>query len=258
MELFSKVYGPEDAPRVILLHGLFGASDNLSRLAKALSESFRVHALDARNHGRSPHSDRMDYPAMARDVLLYMDQANIEQSALFGHSMGGKTAMELALSMPERISRLIVADIAPVDYAPHHRSIFEAFASVHLAEIKSRSEVEHAFSQFIEDGATRQFLLKSLIREGSSALFRWRFNVEAIVQNYQHIIRAPEAKGPYDKPVLFIAGGHSDYILPEHRDSILRLFPNARSKIIEGVGHWLHAEKPELFNRLCQRFLEES
>lgn len=256
MELFSRISGPDAAPDVVLLHGLFGASDNLNRLAKSLSETFRVHALDARNHGRSPHSDRMNYAVMAKDVMQYLDRHEIEKVLCVGHSMGGKTAMEMALAYPERIARLIVADIAPVKYPPHHQKIFEAFFAVDTDRVTSRSEVEAVFAEYISDSATRQFLLKSLVR-GTNGEFNWRFNIDAIYKNYSHIIEAPGAKGPYTGEALFLAGERSDYILPEHRERILNLFPNARSKRIDGVGHWLHAEKPELFNSLCARFLKE-
>ena len=257
MELFSRVSGLDTTPAVILLHGLFGASDNLSNLARTLADHFHVHVLDARNHGRSPHTDEMGYAAMAQDVVDYLDTHDIDSAHIFGHSMGGKTAMELALSRPERIQKLLVADIAPVDYPAHHEQIFKAFAAIELSGIQQRSEVEQEFSRFIEDSAVRQFLLKSLIRD-TNGKFKWRFNLEVIFKDYQNILAAPPSTGPFYGPVLFISGSESDYVLPQHRDNILSLFPKAKSKLIQGVGHWLHAEKPTIFNNLCLRFLEHS
>ena len=257
MELFSRISGPDSAPVVVLLHGLFGASDNLSNLARSLSTSFKVHALDARNHGRSPHTEDMNYPEMAKDVVDYMDSHQLDAAHLFGHSMGGKTAMELALSRPDRVNKLIVADIAPVDYPPHHEKIFKAFDSIEIGDFSKRSDVEQNLADYIEDGAVRQFLLKSLIKNHNGE-FAWRFNLESIRKDYQSILNAPPSTSSFEGDVLFIAGGLSDYILPEHREAILKRFPAAESKQINDVGHWLHAEKPELFNSICNRFLKRS
>lgn len=259
MKLFSRTLGPEDAANhVVILHGLFAASDNLLTLGKALAEQYRVHLLDLRNHGQSPQTSALDYNVMARDVLDYMDDQNIDHAALIGHSMGGKTAMQVAIESPERIIALIVADIAPVQYSPGHEHILEGLQELAENPVSSRQAADEVLSKWIDDWGVRQFLIKNLRRadNGSSEL-EWRFNFEAIKANYLNILAAPYG-GRYDKAVLFIAGARSDYILPEHKEQTQKLFPKAQLKIIPETSHWLHAEKPEVFNAMCARFLQQS
>ncbi|KZY90938.1 hypothetical protein A3744_21140, partial [Oleiphilus sp. HI0073] len=232
--------------------------DNLLTLGKGLSEQFRVHLLDLRNHGQSPHSSLLDYDVMAKDVIDYLDDQNIKQAALIGHSMGGKTAMQVALMYPERVEALIVADIAPVQYSPGHEQILRGLAELAESPVGSRQAADEALSKWIEDWGVRQFLIKSLRRadDGDSGLV-WRFNFEAIKANYTNILAAPHG-GRYEKNVLFISGARSDYILPEHKAKTQKLFPKAQLKIIPETSHWLHAEKPEVFNAMCVRFLQQS
>lgn len=259
MKLFSRQLGAADAAHhVIILHGLFAASDNLLTLGKALSEDYRVHLLDLRNHGQSPKSPSLNYSLMAQDVLEYLDDQEIDQAALIGHSMGGKTAMQVALNAPERIASLIVADIAPVRYSPGHEHILEGLQALEEHPVSSRQAADEVLSDWIDDGGVRQFLIKNLRRseDGRSELV-WRFNLAAIKASYLDILSAPRG-GQYDRPVLFIAGARSDYILPEHREQSLKLFPQAQLKIIPNASHWLHAEKPEVFNAMCGRFLKQT
>ncbi|MGM0451367.1 MAG: alpha/beta fold hydrolase [Pseudomonadota bacterium] len=251
VELNAGVKG--DGPPLILLHGLFGAGDTLGGVRRRLAPDYEVHSLDLRNHGDSPHTDSMSYPEMASDVLAYMDRAGLEQAHLLGHSMGGKAAMELALMAPDRVQRLIVADIAPVAYEPHHDAIQEALEALDPESVKSRREADGVLAEHIGEKGVRQFLLTNLVP--SEAGFRWRMNVPGILACYQQIMAAPSADGVYKGPTLFIRGGDSDYIQSSHQDAVLHYFPNAGLKVIPGVGHWLHAEKPELFARICQRFL---
>lgn len=258
MKLFSRKLGSEDATNhVVILHGLFAASDNLLTLGKALSEEYRVHLLDLRNHGQSPQSPELNYIAMAKDVLDYMDDQSINQAALIGHSMGGKTAMQVALAFPERVAGLIVADIAPVQYTPGHEHILEGLQELAENPVSSRQAADEALSKWIEEWGVRQFLIKNLRRadNGSSELI-WRFNLEAINANYLNILAAPYGDR-YERSVLFISGARSDYILPEHKEQTQNLFPNAQLKIIPDTSHWLHAEKPEVFNAMCARFLHQ-
>lgn len=239
---------------VILLHGLFGSLENLGVVARALSDNWQVHSLDLRNHGRSPHVDSMSYPEMAEDVRSYLDQNGIARAVLIGHSMGGKTAMQLALDAPDRVARLIVADIAPVDYPAHHDAILKGLNAVDTASLNSRSEADRALRPFIEEAPVRQFLLKNLTKTDQGG-FTWRLNLDAIEKCYDGILAGQESGQAYQGPMLLIKGGQSDYIQDQHRDKIARLFPNTVLRIIPGTGHWLHAEKPALFTTLCERFL---
>lgn len=252
MKLYSRIRGEGDP--LILLHGLFGDADNLAKLANSLSDVTQVHCLDVRNHGRSPHCSSMCYDEMAQDVLHYLDNNQIQSCSILGHSMGGKIAMQTALSAPERINKLVVADIAPVNYSPHHDEIFKGLKSVLAESPSSRKEADVILAQHIDEPNIRQFLLKSLYRDNNGK-YDWRFNLDVIIQEYDTILSGQSAQHAFSKDVLFIAGGDSDYVQSAHKAQILSLFPNVRLKVIPGTGHWLHAEKPEVFNALVRRFL---
>lgn len=260
VELNNRISG-EGEP-LILLHGLFGSLDNLGGVARRLDNGWQVHALDQRNHGSSPHTDEMDYPAMAADVIAYMDAQGLEQAALLGHSMGGKVAMQVALSYPERVTAIIVADIAPVTYKARHDAVLEGMKRLDLRGIESRQEADKRLADFVEIPGVRQFLLKNLERipadqaADADQIFRWRLNLPVIDVCYQNLAAAPEGNGPYNGPVLFLKGADSAYIQEKHQDTIHQLFPAAELKIIEGTGHWLHAEKADTFATLCRSFLE--
>ncbi len=258
--LYHRITG-EGAP-LILLHGLFGSHENLGGIARRLQDQWQIHALDERNHGQSPHTETMDYPAMAEDVIAYMDAAGLDRASFLGHSMGGKVAMQVALMAPERVERLIVADIAPVTYKPRHDAILEGLSAVVLDGVRSRSEVDEQLAPYVDSAPTRQFLLKNLERvprdeqtEGGP-VFRWRLNLPVIEACYGNLAAAPAGDGPFNGPVLFLKGADSAYIQEKHRDTILRLFPNAEVRVIQDTGHWLHAEKADTFAALCRRFLE--
>lgn len=253
VKLFGRSSG--NGPAILLLHGLFGDGANLGQLAKSLTEQFTVHSLDLRNHGRSPHTRHMNYSLMASDVVAYMDEHQITSAALIGHSMGGKVAMSVALSFPSRVTALIVADIAPVAYPPHHVKIFEGLRQLDTKALPNRKAADESMSAYIADASTRQFILKSLIK--SETGFKWRINVDAIIENYTAILDVPAGQGPFDGATLFVNGGDSDYVQAKHRSQIVKLFPQAQSKTIMGASHWLHAEKPDTFNGICMRFLEE-
>lgn len=255
MLLHSHSSGQQDSNTVpvVLIHGLFGSYENLGVIERSLSEQYRVLNIDVRNHGRSGHSADMNYQLMAEDLAQTLDQLNIPVAVLLGHSMGGKLAMAFALQHPQRVSKLILADIAPVAYPPRHNSIFAGLTAVDLAGISSRADADKQLAQHINEPGVRQFLLKSLVKEDDS--FHWRFNLAALQANYAALVDAPLTEGSYDGPTLFIKGGDSDYILPEHKARIMQLFPQAQAKIIQGTGHWLHAEKPAAFTKLVQDFL---
>ncbi len=253
MKLHYKVSG-EGEPLVIL-HGLFGTLENWGGQIRALSEHYRVFAVDLRNHGLSPWDARMDYAAMCEDLLEFLDDHRLEQILLLGHSMGGKAAMQLALEQPQRIRKLVVVDIAPVRYAPGHDDVFQGLFNVDLARIQSRAEADQALAAFIDDAAVRQFLLKNLYRQQHH--FAWRMNLDVLHKEYQQISEAPDSHGHYAGPTLFIKGGASDYIQTGHRSAISQRFPKAGARVMEGVGHWPHAEKPAVFTKLLLRFLQQ-
>ncbi len=237
---------------VLLLHGLFGAGENLGALAKVLAVEHRVVQIDLRNHGRSPHRPTMNLALLAADIAALQDRLGIARSHLVGHSLGGKVAMQLALSQPERVARLVVADIAPVNYAPHHQAIFAALQAVDLAQLASRSAADVVLAKFIDEPTVRQFLLKSLYR--ADAGFQWRFNLPTLIDHYAELLAGPSGT-PFTGPTLFIKGELSDYLLAAHEVALREWFPNFKFKTIAAAGHWLHAEKPIAFNKLVQQFL---
>ncbi|MCJ9427603.1 alpha/beta fold hydrolase [Kordiimonas marina] len=251
MQLYFRERGA-GAP-LVMLHGLFGSADNLGGIARILESDFRVIAPDLRNHGRSPHDDHMSYPLMAADVLALMDSLGLEKVHLFGHSMGGKTAMQLALNAPDRVSKLVVGDIAPVAYGHHHSRILEGMRAVADAGDMSRSDAEKILSTYVDEPDVLSFLLTNWRRQDDGTQ-GWRLNLDAIERDYMEIAAA-NTGGPFMGPTLFVRGGNSDYVQAEHREAILRLFPNASVRTVEGTGHWLHAEKPDLVARIVNRFL---
>ncbi|MBU2710639.1 alpha/beta fold hydrolase [Zooshikella harenae] len=255
LDLYYRHQGLQGNPPVVLLHGLFGSLENLGSVAKALAEEFSVYSVDLRNHGRSPHHEMMNYELMANDVIRFLDSLSLTQVMILGHSMGGKVAMEVALRAPDRISGLIVADIAPIRYLPHHQQVFAGLQALTLSGITSRTQADQDLSAYVNEAAVRSFLLKNLVKTSASG-FQWRMNLSAIAKHYEHIMAGQSSESSYEKPVLFIKGGTSDYILPRHQEVILSLFPAAGVKIIQNAGHWLHAEKPTIFNRLVIQFLK--
>ena len=256
LDLAFQDYG-EGLPLVIL-HGLFGSGRNWTGIARRLAAAWHVYALDLRNHGDSPWAEAMDYPAMAGDVSAFLDRQGLDRVALVGHSMGGKTAMALALTQPERIGSLTVVDIAPVTYPQTHQGYVEALQALNLGGITRRAEADVALRSSIPEAGIRAFLLQNLVaRDGG---FAWRFNLAALGAGMAGISGFPEApgQGGYDGPTLFLGGGLSDYITADHRDVIRRLFPRASVETIAAAGHWVHAEAPEPFLEALQAFLAET
>lgn len=244
-----------DGPAVVLLHGLFGAGSNLGALARALSDRFEVHSVDLPNHGRSQWMEGADLAAMAAALADWMHHHGLPVASLVGHSLGGKVAMELALAQPQRVSSLVVADIAPVPYEPHHDQVFAGLEAVAASPCGSRREAAQRMEAHIQEPDVIQFLLASLQR-GEDGNYRWRFNLQGLRDNYSAVRAAPDFRSPYGGPVLFIKGGESDYIREQHRTHILALFPQAQLKVMPGCGHWLHAQQPRMFNGLVGRFLD--
>ncbi len=257
MQLHARRYSETGTP-MLILHGLFGSAMNWNWQARKWAEHFAVHALDLRNHGNSQHHDVMDYPTMAADVLAYMDEAGIDRCFMLGHSMGGKVAMQLALDHPDRIQALVVADIAPVDYQGEHEGIFEGLLAIDPGSVGSRTEADTILAEYVDDELVRQFLLSNLVRsDEDGGRFMWRINLPVLEQSYENLRRAPAGDGVYEGPVLFLRGDHSGYIQQKHRDAILTRFPGATVKTLMQAGHWLHAEKPETFNRLVSEFFRK-
>lgn len=239
---------------LVLIHGLFGSYENLGVIARALQQDFQLINVDLRNHGRSPRADSMDYPQMAADVFETLDSLQITQCAVLGHSMGGKVAMQMALSEPERVNKLLLADISPVVNEPRHQRILQGLAAIDLTSLKDRKQADLLLQPFVDELSVRQFLLKNLYKDPTDQ-FQWRFNLTALIDNYQQLLAAPTFTEPYTGDTLFIKGGNSDYIQAAHQPLILKLFPNASAKIIQGTGHWLHAEKPAAFSKIVSDFL---
>ena len=244
-------------PPVLLLHGLFGSGSNFGALARALQEHFCVYSVDLPNHGRSAWLDDADLAVTARSMADWLGHQGIAPVQIVGHSLGGKVAMQLALTRPELVTAVVVGDIAPVAYPPHHEAVFAALEAVVAAQCGSRQEAAQVMSGHLDEEQVIQFLLSSLRRD-ADGIYRWRFNLDGIKRGYSAVRAEPVATAPYTGPVLFIKGGDSDYIQSGHRSHILKLFPRADLKIMPGCGHWLHAQRPSLFNSLVRRFLEEN
>lgn len=241
LELAYKALG-EGKP-IIILHGLFGSMDNWMTFAKSLAEHRKVYLVDQRNHGRSPHSDEFNYDAMADDLKKFIDQHKLDHPDIIGHSMGGKTAMFMAVKYPDHFNSLIVIDIAPKAYDVHHDKIIEGLKALDLSQISSREEADSKLSKHIAEPGVRLFLLKNLKR--TSEGFSWRINLKAIEENLEEIGAGMEKRRYTDKPILFIRGSESNYIKDKDNITIVSLFPNSEIKTIEGAGHWVHADKPD-------------
>jgi len=252
MTLNYKTFG--QGQPLIILHGLLGSLDNWQTIGKQLSENYSVFIIDQRNHGKSPHSADFNYDLLAEDLNEFMDEHFISSAHILGHSMGGKTAMYFAMKYPDKIDKLIIADIAPVQYQEGHNDIFEALRSIDLSQEDNRNDIDEKLKLKIPNFGVRQFLMKGLTRNEDLEL-AWKFNLKAIWANYLEILKTFETDAFFDKETLFIKGEKSDYILDEYKTDILKYFPKAKFVTINGVGHWLHAEKPEEFFNITNAFL---
>jgi pimeloyl-ACP methyl ester carboxylesterase len=212
MQLNYKVFGSGEP--LIILHGLLGSLDNWQTIAKELGENFTVFTIDQRNHGRSPHSEEFDYNLLVHDLLNFMYENHIFNAHILGHSMGGKVAMQFALEHSDMVNKLIVADIAPVNYPPGHDIIFEALLAVNLAKMNSRKEVEEIIESYIKNFGVRQFLMKGLTRNSDNT-FSWKFNLSSLWSNYNKILNTAETESIFEGETLFIKGENSKYILVE-------------------------------------------
>jgi len=255
MQLHSRIEG-EGQP-LLIIHGFIGMSDNWKSFASLYAErGFQVHLIDLRNHGKSPHSDEFNYTVMANDVLEYCQDHKLSQLSIIGHSMGGKVAMLFATTYPEMVDRLIIADIGPKYYAPHHQDILAGLNAVDFSTKPDRAEVEETLYPYIPDFGTRQFLMKNLywIEPGQLA---FRFNLPVFNAQIESIGEALSEGKHFDNPTLFIRGGNSKYVLDTDLPEIKKHFPNFELATIPNVGHWLHAENPKQFFEETARFLEK-
>jgi pimeloyl-ACP methyl ester carboxylesterase len=241
---------PSAAPPLLIVHGLFGSGRNWSVIARRLARDRLVLAPDMRNHGDSFRDPLHDYPAMADDLSAVID-AHGGQADVVGHSMGGKAAMVLALTRPDRVARLVVADIAPVAYSHSQMPYIDAMRAVDLAAVARRADAAEQLARAVPDKTLQAFFTQSLDVQAR----RWKLDLDALAANMDAILSFPEIKASFEGPTLFLSGGDSDYVRPEHRAGIRTLFPKGRFAKLPGAGHWLHAERPRAFEESLRTFL---
>lgn len=240
---------------LIILHGLFGSSDNWISIARKLGEKRKVFVLDQRNHGESPHNNEFSYEVMAADLKEFVEEYSVTNFDLIGHSLGGKTAMLFATQYPELINKLIVVDIAPKQYPVHHDTIIEGLKSIDLSSLQSRTEADTALAEYVPLLGVRQFLLKNLKRTPEG--FEWKINLEVIQKEIEEVGKGLSTNTHFNKPTLFIRGEMSNYILEDDLKLIDTHFANAKLVTVKGASHWVHAEKHEAFLEEVNQFLYE-
>ena len=250
--LHSKILG-EGKP-LIILHGLFGMLDNWQAIAKEFACFFETHIIDLRNHGRSFHANQHNYELMSEDLLSYLNANNLDEVYLIGHSMGGKVAMTFACMYPESVEKLVVVDIAPKYYPPHHQEILSGLNAVEQAKIKSRKDADQILSQYFSESAMRQFLLKNLYWRSSTEL-AFKFNLKVLSDQIENVGQALHSDALFDRPTLFIVGQSSNYIKETDVELIESHFPDFEIVEIPNSGHWVHAENPDQFFDKVSRFL---
>jgi pimeloyl-ACP methyl ester carboxylesterase len=241
-------------PALVILHGLLGCRDNWHPVAKALSRDFSVYALDQRNHGHSFHSPRFDYPAMARDLLRFMDAHELAAAAVLGHSMGGKTAIQFAALHPQRVNRLVIVDITHQASRPAYTAAIEALLRLELETARSLREADERLAPEIPDEGLRRFLMKNLSRAGDGRL-HWKVNLGAIHRHHAAIC-GPVAVPAVARPCLFVRGGSSGYIRDADWPEIRRAFPLAELVTVPRAGHWVHVDAKEAFLQAVSSFLK--
>lgn len=254
MILHSMTSGEDEGTPIVLVHGLFGQGRNLGAIARRLSETRRVILVDQRNHGASPHDAENSYEALADDLFETIERSG-GQVDLAGHSMGGKTAMVLALTRPERVRKLVVMDIAPVKYAHSQNHLIDAMEAIDLQGIERRSEANRRLAEHVQDAGTRAFLLQSLDLKASPP--QWRLNLPALRAAMDQITGWPDGlpKGNFTGPVLFMNGAESDYVGEEEETAVKQYFPKSRMVRIKNAGHWLHADEPEAVAETLAAFM---
>lgn len=257
MQLFYRTYGT--GKPFIILHGLFGLSDNWVSFAKKIAGlGYQVYVLDQRNHGQSPHSPNFNYLALVDDLFEFIDENELEDAVILGHSMGGKVAMRFALENPDYLSKLIVVDISLRQYPArdYHSEVIQAMKKVDFSIVESREEVESVLSEDIKSPRIRQFIMKNLFRKEKNK-FAWRMCLDAIANNLDTMFDGIEAERPLNKPALLVRGGKSDYVLDSDLIPFESAFPQAIVKTIPNATHWVHAEEPRLFYKYVVDFLKD-
>lgn len=244
-------HGAPGGRPLIIVHGLYGSARNWGVIAKRLSDQRYVVAVDQRNHGDSPWFDSHSYADMAQDLAEVVDAFG-GQADILGHSMGGKASMMLALQHPEKVRSLIVADIAPVAYTHSQIQYIHAMRAVDLDKVSKRSDASAQLALLVEDKTLQAFFTQSLDIPGK----RWKLNLDVLADEMDRILGFPDVSGQFDRPCLFLSGGQSDYVLPEHRPIIRGLFPKARFAKMPSAGHWLHAEDPRNFEASVRAYLD--
>lgn len=255
MIMNSKIYGVEkNGTPLLVFHGLFGMLDNWATFGREFGEKLPCHLLDLRNHGKSFHTEDMSHDNMAEDILNYLNQHQIEKAYLLGHSLGGKAVMQFAITYPERVKKIIVVDIAPKAYPPHHQKIIEALQSVDFEKMMSRKEVEEKLAESIEEKPVIQFLVKNLYWEQEDRL-NWRFNLKVLAEKYSDFVGNAIRFGIFEGETLFIKGEKSHYILPQDEFLIQKQFPKYQLITIKNAGHWVQVENVKEFNEGVSDFL---
>ncbi len=249
--LHSKILG--SGKPFIILHGFLGMSDNWKTLGNRYAENFEVHLIDQRNHGRSFHSSEFSYDLMVDDLKKYIDYHKLKDFILLGHSMGGKTAMQFAITYPSLVEKLIVADIAPKKYPAHHQYILKALSEVDFSIQKTRKDIENVLNTYIKETGVIQFLMKNVFRKEKTEL-AYRFNLNILKEKYTEVVSTFQTEAVFNNPTLFLKGSNSDYISKEDNVIINRNFSNANIIEIFNAGHWLHAEQPQEFYNETMKF----
>ena len=251
MKLFYRESG-QGLP-LIILHGLFGSSDNWYTLAKTFAEHFKVYLVDQRNHGLSPQSEEHNYGLLTDDLEEFIKEHSLQSPVILGHSMGGKTAMNFAVRFPEQLSKLIVVDIVPKMYPVHHDAILDGLKAIPLKFLTTRNEADRILSGFVPEPAVRQFLLKNLSRKPEGG-FEWKINLTALDQNIEAMGAGMIYSGKFEGPSLFIKGKKSNYYSPGDETMIKTIFPNAEFAALD-TGHWVQAEQPQEFAKVVLNYL---
>jgi len=253
--LHSKIFGEQlTSTPLLVFHGLFGMLDNWGSFGKEMGELLPVHLIDLRNHGRSFHSENMSHDDLAGDIIAYMNHYGIDKAHVLGHSLGGKAVMQFAIRYPEMVEKLIVVDIAPKAYPPHHQGIIKALESVDFNTVRSRTEVEEVLSRYIPEKSTIQFLTKNLYWNDEKKL-NWRFNLKTLSEKYNEFVSNAIKFGVFNGETLFIAGEKSNYILPQDEFAIRQQFPKAKVVTIKNAAHWVQADNPADFSMVVKDFL---
>lgn len=257
MKLHYKELGEATAQPLLILHGVFGSLDNWQTLGREFAKKYRIFLIDQRNHGRSPHDSQMDYPTLANDLFNFIEEHQLQNPLIIGHSMGGKVVMEYALTYPTNFDKLVIVDIAARKYnISHHEGYLKGLRAIHVEQLTTRGEAEEKLAQYIDEADIRLFLLKNLGRNKNG--FEWKINIDAIEANIDNIgdaIGQQANTKPCTRPTLFISGGKSRYIQEKDMPLLHQLFPNSTIHTIENAGHWVHAEAPKEFFEVVNTFL---